>query len=31
MALDEMQIDLMRQIRQVFDPNHVLNPGKVFP
>jgi glycolate oxidase len=30
MALDEMQIDLMRQIRQVFDPNHVLNPGKIF-
>ena len=30
MALDEMQIDLMRQIRQVFDPNRVLNPGKIF-
>ncbi|MFN2241970.1 MAG: FAD-binding oxidoreductase [Anaerolineae bacterium] len=30
MALDEMQIDLMRQIRGVFDPNRVLNPGKIF-
>jgi glycolate oxidase len=31
MALDETQIDLMRQIRAVFDPNHILNPGKIFP
>jgi glycolate oxidase len=31
LALDEVQIGLMRQIREVFDPRHVLNPGKVFP
>jgi glycolate oxidase len=30
LALDEIQIDLMRQIREVFDPHHVLNPGKIF-
>jgi glycolate oxidase len=31
LALDEAQIAIMRGIRQVFDPNHVLNPGKIFP
>ncbi len=31
LALDEIQIDLMRQIRNVFDPGHILNPDKVFP
>ncbi len=31
MALDETQIELMRQIRSVFDPNCILNPGKIFP
>ncbi len=31
LALDEAQIALMRQIREVFDPNHILNPGKIFP
>jgi glycolate oxidase len=31
LALDEAQIDLMRQIREVFDPNRILNPGKIFP
>ena len=31
MALDKAQIGLMRQIRDVFDPEHILNPGKVFP
>ena len=31
LALDEAQIAIMRGIREVFDPNHVLNPGKVFP
>lgn len=24
------QIELMRGIKQVFDPNHILNPGKIF-
>jgi glycolate oxidase len=31
LALDETPIALMRSIRQVFDPNHILNPGKIFP
>jgi glycolate oxidase len=31
MALDETQIQLMRQIKAVFDPNGILNPGKIFP
>jgi len=31
LALDETQIALMRGIRAVFDPNHILNPGKIFP
>ena len=31
MALDSAQIELMRQIRQAFDPNDILNPGKIFP
>jgi len=29
--LDEAQIELMRRIKDVFDPNHILNPGKIFP
>jgi glycolate oxidase len=31
LALDGVQIELMRGIKAVFDPNHILNPGKVFP
>lgn len=31
LALDETQINLMRSIRDAFDPNHILNPGKIFP
>jgi glycolate oxidase len=31
MALDPAQIEIMRQIRAVFDPNRILNPGKIFP
>ena len=31
MALDEAQIDLMRGIKATFDPNQILNPGKIFP
>ncbi len=31
LALDDAQIALQRAIRDAFDPNHVLNPGKVFP
>lgn len=31
MALEPMQIELQRQIKAAFDPNGILNPGKVFP
>jgi glycolate oxidase len=31
LALDQVQIDLMRRIRDCFDPHHILNPGKIFP
>lgn len=31
LALDETQIGVMREIRAVFDPNHILNPSKIFP
>jgi glycolate oxidase len=31
LALDEAQIELMRGIKGIFDPNQILNPGKVFP
>jgi len=31
MALDAAQIEVMRGIKEVFDPNHILNPGKIFP
>jgi glycolate oxidase len=31
MALDPVQIALMRSIRDLFDPNRILNPGKIFP
>jgi glycolate oxidase len=31
LALDEAQIAIMRGIRHVFDPNQILNPGKIFP
>jgi len=26
----EFQLELMRKIKQVFDPNNILNPGKIF-
>jgi glycolate oxidase len=31
LALDEAQIDVMRGIKAAFDPNHILNPEKIFP
>ncbi len=30
-AISPEQLEKMRQIKQVFDPNNILNPGKVFP
>lgn len=29
-ALSEVNLDLMRGIKRVFDPNNILNPGKIF-
>ena len=29
-ALKEANLNLMRGIKQVFDPNGILNPGKIF-
>ncbi|MCX6166009.1 MAG: FAD-binding oxidoreductase, partial [Ignavibacteriae bacterium] len=29
-ALSKEQIELMKQIKKVFDPNNILNPGKIF-
>jgi D-lactate dehydrogenase len=29
--IDENSLNLMRQIKQVFDPKGILNPGKIFP
>ena len=31
LALDAAQIEIMRGIKAVFDPNGILNPGKIFP
>ena len=31
MALEDAQIELMRGIKAAFDPNQILNPGKIFP
>jgi glycolate oxidase len=31
LALDAAQIEIQRRIRDVFDPNHILNPQKIFP
>ena len=30
-AFSKVQIDLMQNIKTVFDPNKILNPGKIFP
>lgn len=30
-AFDQSQLNLMKAIKQVFDPKNLLNPGKIFP
>lgn len=30
LAIEEEQLELMRKIKKVFDPNGILNPGKIF-
>jgi len=30
LALSEAEIDLMKKIKKTFDPNNILNPGKIF-
>ncbi len=30
-AFNEVQMNLMKQIKQVFDPKGIMNPGKIFP
>jgi len=29
-VFDEVQLRLMRQIKKIFDPNEILNKGKIF-
>ena len=29
-VLSEAEIDIMKQIKKTFDPNNILNPGKIF-
>ncbi|MBU4254383.1 MAG: hypothetical protein KJ727_07275, partial [Acidobacteria bacterium] len=29
-VLEEKEIELMRGIKRLFDPNAILNPGKIF-
>jgi glycolate oxidase len=30
-AFSEVELQLMKGIKAVFDPNNILNPGKIFP
>jgi glycolate oxidase len=29
-AIDPVQLELMKQVKRIFDPNNILNPGKIF-
>ena len=31
LELDPVSLNLMQKIKDLFDPNHILNPGKIFP
>ena len=30
LTIDDRQLELMKSIKKVFDPNNILNPGKIF-
>jgi glycolate oxidase len=30
-AFSKVHLELMERIKAIFDPNNVLNPGKIFP
>ena len=30
-AFSQMELELMKGIKKVFDPNHIMNPGKILP
>jgi len=30
-VMEPAQLRLMREIKRVFDPHNILNPGKIFP
>jgi glycolate oxidase len=30
-AFSKTHLELMERIKSVFDPNNILNPGKIFP
>jgi glycolate oxidase len=30
-AFNKGHLELMKRIKAVFDPNNILNPGKIFP
>ena len=31
MELGDLEVEVMKRIKRIFDPNNVLNPGKIFP
>lgn len=31
LAFNQQEIDLMRKIKSIFDPENIMNPGKIFP
>jgi D-lactate dehydrogenase (quinone) len=31
LAIDSVSLDIMRNIKKIFDPKSILNPGKIFP
>jgi FAD/FMN-containing dehydrogenase len=31
MEIPPVELELMKKIKKVFDPDNILNPGKIFP